>query len=83
MQDGCVMRAVTGFGLRTPVVPRLRGSWLRRVLLMASWSIGTWLLRLPETPAVTRAPDPPRTVPMSLFLWNLSARASQRFRPSS
>lgn len=59
MQNGCVMRAVRGFGLRNPVVPRFRGSWLRRVPLVASWVFGPWLLRPQGTPAATRAPDPP------------------------
>ena len=74
------MRAVTGFGLRTPVVPRFRGSWLRRVLLVAWWVFGTWLPRPQGTPAATRAPDPPRTIPRSLRLWSLSASTSQRFQ---
>jgi hypothetical protein len=52
------MRAVTGFGLRTPVVPRFRDSWLRRVPLVASWVSGPWLLRPQGTPAATRAPAP-------------------------
>jgi hypothetical protein len=80
VRDGCVLRAVTGSGLRTPVVPRFRGSWLRRVLLAASWVVGTWLLRPQATPAATRTPDLPRTVPRSLRLHSLPARTSQRFR---
>ena len=74
------MRAVTGSGLRTPVVPRFRGSWLRLVLPVPSWVIGTWSLPPQETtPARTRAPGPPRTMPRSLRLRHLSTPASQRF----
>lgn len=74
------MRAVTGSGLRTPVVPRFRGSWLQHVLPVASRVSGTGLLRPRGTPAATRAPDPPRTTPGSLRLRSPSAQTSQRSR---